>query len=303
MLTKTYSETSLSFATFLSAAAWGMYWFPLRLIESVGISSSWSVVIINACPMILLIPLFLFTFKNLKLKLKPLFFSALMIGLAITLYANALVETTVIRATLLFYLNPILGTVIGLIYLSEQVTKARLISIFIAMVGLVLLLSESESSTYPLNIGDFYGLLSGLFWVLGATSLKQAESIPIIPLTTLIYGSTTLFSIFFASIIYADITPSISLILTILPSSLFWSVIVFLPSFMIIFKVSQYLFPGRVGLLMMSEVIVAIVSASLLLPSETMILRQWFGAIAIVGAGVIEVSFSFKQENQISEQP
>ena len=301
MLTKTYSETSLSFATFLSAAAWGMYWFPLRLIESVGISSSWSVVIINACPMILLIPLFLFTLKNLKLNLKPLFFSALMIGVAITLYANALVETTVIRATLLFYLNPILGTVIGLIYLSEQVTKARLISIFIAMLGLVLLLWESESSTHPLNIGDFYGLLSGLFWVLGATSLKQAESIPIIPLTTLIYGSTTLFSLIFASSIYSDITPSISLILTILPSSLFWSIIVFLPSFMIIFKVSQYLFPGRVGLLMMSEVIVAIISASLLLPSETMILRQWFGAIAIVGAGVIEVSFGFKREDQITE--
>ena len=70
---------------------------------------------------------------------------------------------------------------------------------------------------------------------------------------------------------------------------------------MIIFKVSQYLFPGRVGLLMMSEVIVAIISASLLLPSETMILRQWFGAIAIVGAGVIEVSFGFKREDQITE--
>ena len=61
-----------------------------------------------------------------------------------------------------------------------------------------------------------------------------------------------------------------------------------------IFKVSQILFPGRVGILMMSEVIVACVSASILLPEETMMIIQWLGAIGIVSAGIIEVIFGYK---------
>tara|TARA_B100000902_G_C26480662_1_gene514580 strand:- start:264 stop:473 length:210 start_codon:yes stop_codon:yes gene_type:complete len=67
---------------------------------------------------------------------------------------------------------------------------------------------------------------------------------------------------------------------------------------MIIFKVSQFLFPGRVGLLMMSEVIVAIISASILLPSETMLPWQWFGALAIVAAGLMEVVFGYTKEQK-----
>lgn len=299
MRTETYSDTSLSFATFLSASAWGMYWFPLRIIEGVGVSSAWSVVIINACPLLLLIPLFIIT-KNAKLHFKLILFSALMIGLAITLYANALVETTVVRATLLFYLNPIWGTLIGLLILSEKLTKARIISILMAMLGLICLLSEGENPTHPLNIGDFYGLLSGLFWVIGAASLNRGKNIEIIPLTTFIYIATTVFSFLFAAIIYKDDPPEVSLIVSILPSSIVWSVLVFLPSFMIIFKVSQVLFPGRVGLLMMSEVIVAIISASILIPTENMISLQWFGAFAIVGAGFIEVLFGYTKKNQIT---
>jgi len=44
MFSKIYSDTTLSIALTLSAAAWGLYWFPLRLIESTGIEGAWSVV-------------------------------------------------------------------------------------------------------------------------------------------------------------------------------------------------------------------------------------------------------------------
>ena len=67
-----------------------------------------------------------------------------------------------------------------------------------------------------------------------------------------------------------------------------------LPGFIVIFKVSQILFPGRVGILMMSEVLVAFISASILLPEETMTTIQWLGAMGIVSAGIIEVIFGYK---------
>ena len=45
----------------------------------------------------------------------------------------------------------------------------------------------------------------------------------------------------------------------------------------------------------MSEVIVAILSASILVPEETMVPMQWLGAVAIVMAGLVEVMFGYRQ--------
>ena len=43
----------------------------------------------------------------------------------------------------------------------------------------------------------------------------------------------------------------------------------------------------------MSEVVVAIISAAILVPEETMLPIQWAGAVAIVLAGLIEVFFGY----------
>ena len=83
---------------------------------------------------------------------------------------------------------------------------------------------------------------------------------------------------------------------TAFPTAALWSVFVLLPCFCIIFRVSQLLFPGRVGILTMSEVIVAIVSAAILVPEETMVPMQWLGAFAIVVAGVVEVLFGYSSK-------
>ena len=296
MFSKNNSDKTLSLALVLSAAAWGLYWYPLRTIENVGISGTWTVVFFNACPLILLCPLLLFNFKKLIGILWPTILAALMIGLAFTFYSNGLIETTIVRATLLYYLTPVWSTIIGVLWLSERLTKARIVSICVAFLGLLLLLStDVESAKYPLNIGDLYGFLSGVFWAIGVATLKRWSNIPIMPLATFVFVSTTAISALFAGVFYADVLPTFSMIKTAFPTAAFWSIVVLLPCFCIIFRVSQLLFPGRVGILTMSEVIVAIVSAAILVPEETMLMVQWVGAIAILLAGLIEVLFGYKK--------
>ena len=297
LLSKFYTNTSLSIALSLSAAAWGLYWIPLRQVEELGITSSWTVVIFNACPLIVLCPLFLFYFKSLKGSLKPTLYASLAIGMAFTFYANSLVETTVIRATLLFYLTPVWSTIFGIIWLSEVLTKARIVSITIAFIGLYLLLSNSNSVGYPLNIGDLFGFLSGIFWGIGATLINRWPKMPILPLATLCFIFTTIYSSIFAVFFYIDPFPYFHLIKIAMPTIAFWSILILMPSFCIVFIVSKYLFPGRVGILMMSEVIVAIVTASILIPDEKMILLQWLGAFAIIFAGIYEVLFGYNKKN------
>ena len=291
------SDKILSLIIIVSAGAWGLYWLPLRSIEQAGIIGSWSIVFVNACPLIILIPLLLFNLNQLKIYPKPILFAGIMIGSAFTFYANGLVETSVIRATLLFYLSPIWSTIIGIIWLNDRLTIARVISIFVALIGLFFLLYDlNDQENLILNFGDFSSLLSGLFWALGASILKKWSKVPILSLTTAVYLSTTILSIFLALIVYKAPFPSFSMIGQNFISAFIWSVIVLLPSFCIIFRISQILFPGRVGILMMSEVVVAVISAKILLPEEQMLILQWIGATAIVMAGLIEILFGYSKK-------
>jgi drug/metabolite transporter (DMT)-like permease len=243
------------------------------------------------------LPLLLTHLKQLRGILWPTLLAGTMIGFAFTLYANSLVETTVVRATLLFYLTPVWSTLIGVLWLSEKLTRARVLAIGVGLVGLLMLLSDAEAAAHPLNIGDLYGLLSGLFWAVCAATLNRWPGIPIMPLTTLSFILTAALSVVFAGAIRAEGLPELSMIAAAFPAAAFWSICVILPSFFVIFRVSQVLFPGRVGILMMSEVIVAILSASLLIPEETMLWLQWIGAAAIVAAGLIEVLFGYSRSD------
>ena len=291
------SDKILSLIIVVSSCAWGLYWLPLRSIEQSGIVGSWSIVLVNACPLIILVPLIFFNLDKLKKYPKPILFAGIMIGAAFTFYANGLVQTSVIRATLLFYLSPIWSTIIGIIWLNERLTIARVISIIVALIGLILLLYDFRNQeTAMLNFGDFSSILSGLFWALGASILKKWSKLPIIPLTAIVYFSTTSLSILLAIIVYKAPIPSLALIGENFSTAFIWSVIVLLPSFCIIFRISQILFPGRVGILMMSEVAVAVISAKILLPEEQMVILQWIGASAILLAGVVEIIFGYSKK-------
>ena len=292
------SDKILSLIIVVSSCAWGLYWLPLRSIEQSGIVGSWSIVLVNACPLIILVPLIFFNLDKFKKYPKPILFAGIMIGAAFTFYANGLVQTSVIRATLLFYLSPIWSTIIGIIWLNERLTIARVISIIVALIGLILLLYDFRNQeTAMLNFGDFSSILSGLFWALGASILKKWSKLPIIPLTAIVYFSTTSLSILLAIIVYKAPIPSLVLIGQNFSTAFIWSVIVLLPSFCIIFRISQILFPGRVGILMMSEVAVAVISAKILLPEEQMVILQWIGASAILLAGVVEIIFGYSKKN------
>ncbi len=295
MFSEKTPDKTLSIFLALSAGVWGLYWLPLRSIEELGVTASWSVVLFNACPLVVLVPLLLFNYQQLKGLVGPTILAGLMIGIAFNLYANGLLETTVARATLLYYLTPIWSTLLGVVWLSEPLTKARIIAIGVALIGLFLLLSNANSSNQALNIGDLYSFMSGIFWAIGVSVLNRWAAIPILPLLAFTFLATTLFSALTAGLLPANPVPDLQAVKMALPAAAFWAIFIFVPSFFIIFRISQLLFPGRVGILTMTEAIVAIVSAAILIPEESMLLLQWLGAGAIIMAGLIEVLFGYSK--------
>lgn len=283
------SDKSPSIFLFLAAALWGFYWLPLREIEQAGLSTTWSVAFFNFCPLIVLIPYVILNRKTQLQHLRVVFLIALLTGIGLSFYATGLVVSTVIRATLLFYLTPVWSTIIGVIWLSERLSVGRGLAIAFGLGGLWLLLSGNDGTSLPLNIGDLFALLSGVFWGFGAACMKKWPQFPTAVTATFQFLVTLVVCSFMGLFVFGESLPPSTAFVDAFPIAFLASTFVLLPSLFVIFWASKRLFPGRVGILMMSEALVAILSASLLLPEETMTFWQWVGGAIIITACFVEV--------------
>lgn len=292
-----YSDRTLSIIVFLAAAVWGLYWVPIRGLEQLGVMGPWSVAYFNACPLLVLVPALIYWRHTLNVQVLPAVLAGAILGVGLALYATGLVATSVVRATLLFYLTPIWSTLIGMIWLSERVTVLRILAIFFGLLGCFLLLRTDQGFAGAINIGDLCSLLSGVVWAFGAASLKRWPGSPTLTITSVQLAVTTAVGLLLGLVLFDYPSPDIASLQAGFSLAFVTSVFVLLPSLLLIFVISQILFPGRVGILMMSEVLVAIISASILLPNEQMAPLQWLGAAAIIASALFEVFLSSKQQS------
>lgn len=283
------SDRLASLLLFVAAAFWGLYWIPVREIEAAGISPAWSVAFFNACPLVVLIPIVLWDRKRQFQHLGQVLFIATLMGVGLGLYATGLIVSSVVRVTMLFYLTPIWSTIIGVLWLSERLSSARVVAIILGLGGLWLLLSGGSGEHNPLNYGDYFALIAGVLWGFGAAAMKRWPEAPTTITATAQFIIVAIFCIFFGTVFFHDQIPSASAIATAFPVAFFASTLVLLPTIFVIFVTTKLLFPGRVGILMMSEALVAIISASILLPEETMSSWQWVGGSIILAACLIDV--------------
>ena len=80
--------------------------------------------------------------------------------------------------------------------------------------------------------------------------------------------------------------PDLSAMAKALPVGFIASCLIFLPAMLLIFRVTQYISPAVVGILMLSEVFCAVISAAIFL-GESMVWFQWIGAGFIIITAVI----------------
>ena len=283
------SERNLSIIVAIAAGVWGLYWLPLRAIEASGVANAWSIALFSACPIIVMLPYFLFFGRDQFRRFREIALIGIFTGSGISFYAIGLVESGVVRATMLFYLTPVWSTAIGYFWLSERFNPRRVAAIALGLTGLYLLLSERDTASAPLNVGDLFAFLSGIAWGVGAACLKKWPELPV-PATAFVqFAAASVIAALAGIAIFSDPFPSANALIAAFPIAFVPSTLILLPSVLVIFRVSRLLFPGRIGVLMMTEVVVVAVSASLLIPEETLTARQWVGACAIVAAGLVDV--------------
>ena len=238
-------------------------------------------------PTIFLIPVGIWRLKYLKLGGFNLQLTGMLSGGALMLYATSIVYTDVVRAMLLFYLTPVWGTILGRLFLNENITPLRIISMIIAIIGMLTIFGLGVKFPIPQNVGDWMGVASGLMWAVASLRIRLNQNASAIDMTLGFFFWATIFAIIIALIIAPNFVPTISQVLPALPILLVFVILLILPGTLASLWGPKFLNPGLVGLLFMTEIVVGSISVALL-AGEPFGYREVIGIILISSASMIE---------------
>lgn len=278
-----------SAAVALCGMAWGGFWYPLRWFEDLGVGGAWVSLIFFAVAAASPLP-WLFRKAHWRDRLGSQFFTGLLLGTAFTLYTVSLVMTDVIHAILLFYLTPVWSTIGGLMFLRERMTLARGLSMALGFAGMMFILGFEEGLPLPRNAGDWVALASGMLWAAGTLrSFARPSSGIAMPVFSFSIGGLVSSGVvlIIAAMISSPLA-SISNLAPTLPWIVLLALIIFVPPNFLVLWAAQRIDSGRVGILLMTEVLAGSITAALF-SGEPFGLRELAGTTLIVVAALTEV--------------
>ena len=273
----------------VSASIWGLYWVPLRLVGEAGAGPAMAVVLFNLPALAAVGTLALWRWRSLSERLGVAALAGLLAGSGLAAYALGLMLSGVVKATMLFYLTPVWSTVLAMIVLGERPGPGRWCALALSLAGLGLLLGLADEDIFAsFGLGEACGLASGLFWAFSAVLMRREENAPLVSMVFFQYLGVVIFALMGALLLTGEtlVMPG-SLSPIVIVGSLMGAASVF-AIFWAVGKIS----PGRSGLVMMTEVVVAVISAAIFLPEETLSATEWAGAGLILVAAFVEVMFS-----------
>ena len=283
LFTREYEQRHALLIIFLASSFWGVLWVPMRHIEAMGLSGLWVVVLFHFLPALAMLPLIVKTAPLSRRDWGRAAVAGAVMGAGFALYALGLIVASVTKTVILFYMTPIWSTVIAYFVLRERAGWGRWLAIAAALVGCALVTGISRDEL-RFDLADLLGFLSGLFWALGSVMIRRHDGLNFVHISFLQYLSGGIMALL-AALYLGDPIPQINALLQAIPPAFLASAVVFLPSALLIFRIMQYVSPGLVGILMLSEVLVAAVSAAFWL-GETLSSTQWIGVGAILTTGV-----------------
>ena len=275
-----------------------------------------------------LVILLVFCISNKENLKKSLSFSAqrsyilqgFIFSIMIVLYLSSIaLRTPAGEAALLIQVHPVVTLIVGWFLLKEKITKSKIISVMIAVVGIIVLTEPWYWESFLTSIiGDLLALLLGIlyaFYILinrwGTRKTKEINpsvSIAWVLTWSIITGIPFLIILSFLplpSIIVAFSFESI-LKLEIVGLGFLLAFFGSLIPYGLIMIATRYIESSRTSILLLSEPIGAILLAYIFL-KEAVTIWYLIGGVCILLAAIITIVFSRKEleifeENKVSEE-
>ena len=292
---------TISFALLIAAGMWGLFWIPQRALEAGGLTGGWATISQMVIPFAMLLPISLWRlYKGQSFGLEyPLI--GLLFGGGIACYANSFLLTDVVRALILFYITPVWTTIFEIVFLRQIPRFYRYITLVLALSGVWIVFGQEGVIPLPQNSGDWIALLGGILIAASAVrmEIKKPEGIYPILFSFFFYGGLfTLIQSYFLSDYLGD-APTIESWVAMMPWLILIAILFHIPTNIVILGAPSRIGAGIFSIIILFEIVVGTFSAAVL-TDELIGWREILGSAFIIFAGLTEIIFASKTEEDVS---
>lgn len=268
---------------------WGFYWIPVRRLADMGLPGAWGSLAIVAAAALVLAPFAIRAHRQLA-DADPVALASIALGgVAFVLYSVAFVYGRVAIVILMFFLTPVWSTLIGRYLMGWHTPRLRIAAIILGLAGLAVMLGANGDVPIPRGLGEWLALISGLLWSVATTGIStRSRLVPGAAAFVFAVGACA-GALVLAPLLsswpdgIAEVKPGPIIGWAVVAGGLWWGL--FMASLM---WATARLEPARVGILLMSEVLVGALSAAFL-AGEHLEHLELVGGAMVLCAGVLEV--------------
>ena len=292
MLSNLSLKARASLACAYSGVAWGLFWIPLRGMDSAGVTDAWSTVLFYSVPLVLFSPWIFRNWRRIARCGWQLHFIGLATGASLVFYSNAMLYTEVVRGLVLYYTTPVWSLLLARMVLGETINAARILAILFGLAGMLVMFGVDTGFPWPRNSGDWMALIGAVGWAVAAVLLRKDDGSRSMEICSVYFFYGVIAAIALAiSPMAGDIeVPAWSAIIDALPWTIPIALIV-IPGAYAAFWGAPHLNPGVVGLLMMTEISVGGITAAIW-ANEPLGVRELTGIGLITLAGLSEFIYA-----------
>lgn len=283
-----FAETrhpSLAIAGLLfGTVAWGVVWYPYRLLEQAGIFGLASSLYSFSVSLVLGLLLFM----RLRALQRPdwsMLWLALVAGWTNLAYVMAVIDGEVMRIMLLFYLSPFWTLLLGKLLVKERVGATGLMIVALSLSGAAVMLWQPDSGLpLPQNRAEWLGLSAGIGFALTNVLTRRSQHLSLSSKSLAIWGGVVLMALLLLPFQpHALPTPALAG-----ASGLLWlfgiGLLLLVTTLVVQYGVTHTPVT-RASVIFLFELVVAALS-SWWLAGEVMSLREWVGGAMIVASSL-----------------
>lgn len=164
----------------VAATLWGLVWYPLRLLDEHGIGGLWSSLICYVAALLPGLPWLRRSLPAWRENTVLMTLMVLSVGWCNVAFVLAVIDGTVVRVLLLFYLSPLWALILGWVFLGEHPGRQGLLVFALAVIGAVTMLWDpAMGMPWPRDTADWLAASSGLAFALTNVLVRRLHSVSV----------------------------------------------------------------------------------------------------------------------------
>jgi drug/metabolite transporter (DMT)-like permease len=269
-------------ALLAAASFWGIFWFPLRLLNAHGLGGVWSsATIFGAATLVGWAGVWL-NRQGAAGQHRALLALALASGWCNVAFIVAVIDGPVVRALLLFYLAPLWTVLLGRILLHERLSTQGRLTMALATVGAVIMLWDPAIGfPWPRGAADLLAVSAGFSFALSNVVLRHLQTVSVWLKSVLAWSGVAAVALLW--ILVGDIAPPHADAATWM-SAVAIGTIGMVPVTVAVAYGITHMPAHRAAVLLLFELVVGAASAQWL-TNEPVRANEWAGGALVVFAG------------------